>query len=227
MGAGTLAFVCRTDESLRLRLYDLKTATWSRVLPGLPYDASITVGRTWIRAEGESDCNHCGSYVEHVHRDTGAAGPRDPKSPRLYADLDDERLWVPLCSPLRRPRNPTYDGYGEYVKFAVPRVVGRTMVTLLADYTEDRVIVERCGSRRRTVVVRTNPGDVRLSERFVTWAEGRDAVAYEIATRRVRRWRIPGPANSEVSVSSTRRRVFVDKRDSRGIASRRFVATVP
>jgi hypothetical protein len=234
MGEATLAFICRGDKSLRL--YDLTAGTWSEVPRNAPVNSlfdpdgvpSLTVGKVWIRADGYASCHRCGPYFHHFRRDTGEAGPRDPESARVYDDLDDQRLWTPLCSPLRRPPSPTFDDFDDHVRFAAPWMIGRTMVTLEAGHDKSRVTSRRCGSRRETLVTRSpHAHHHAIGARFVTWVEGRYAVAHEIATKRVRRWRIPGPARQSVYVSSTRRRVFVDKRDARGVASRRFVATLP
>jgi hypothetical protein len=98
-------------------------------------------------------------------------------------------------------------------------------------------VLRRCGSRRAKLLTRSRDAQgFQAGGGYVTWLDqspvpekdgAGHAVAYEIATGRRWRWPIPGPINPNVSVSHTRHHLFVDKRDSRRVASRRFVATLP
>lgn len=240
VGGGVLAFLCREDESLRL--YDPAAATW-RTVPsssairgafggdnGL---ASAYVGKEWIQIYSMSPCYHCDSWVARVGRETGEPGPREPRSLRVYEDLDHPRLWAPLCDPFRRTKNPDYDpDENSAFRYDDPWMFGRRALV----YGRRGISVQRCRSRRRTVVSRTHWdkwNHLQVGGGFITWLHqdgieaieerGKSyAVAYEIATRRTRRWRIPGPNNPNTSVSHTRGRLFVDKRGSTGAASRRY-----
>jgi hypothetical protein len=198
---------------------------------GLP---SLSIGRVWIRVDGGSPCYHCDSYVYRLHRETGRAGPPEPHSTRVKEDLDDPRLWPPLCSPLRRTPNPEYDpDENSAFRFDQPLVFG----TRALDWEpRNRVVLRRCGSRTTRVVTRSRRAQMfQVGGGFISWLEQtsypeRDgsgyAVVYEIATGKRRRWRIPGAGNPNVSVSHTRGHVYVDKTGPSGRASRRFVATM-
>jgi hypothetical protein len=238
LGAATLAFLCREDRSLRL--YDIRSGSWSR-LPdpeqfvhglfspdyGLPV---VSVGRRWIQLYGGPDCYHCDDWVVRLSREFGEPGPEEPSSRRIYEDLDDPRLWVPLCPPLRRMPNPHYDP-SEFSAFRYfdPTVFGRRALTFDSHL---RPSLRRCGQRRGKRLTRSrNAQAVQVGGGFVTWLDKDPAsetargvaVAYELATRRRRRWRIPGPANQQVSVSHTRRRLFIDKVGEENFrASRRY-----
>ena len=241
VGGGVLAFLCREDESLRL--YDPATASW-RTVPsspairaafggdgGLP---SVYVGKRWIQIHSSSPCYHCDSWVARIDRETGEPGPKEPRSRRVYEDLDHPALWAPLCRPFRRQKNPDYDPYeNSAFRYDDPWMFGRRALVF---GRRKGIYIQRCGSRRRTLVdgVKFDRWSyLQTGGGYLTWLEQDDmeameergrsyAVAHELATGRTRRWRIPGRNNPNTSVSHTRGRLYVDKRGPSGYATRRY-----
>jgi hypothetical protein len=235
VGGSAIAFLCAEDRTLRA--YDLDSRTWTSTsapsLFGGDGGPSLTMGRRWIEAVLDS-CYHCDVVVTHLDRNTGKMGPREPRATNVHLDLDDHRLWAPLCSPFRRTRNPDFDPeFGSPFRFVEPLMSGRYGVEF---DVHGWLVLRRCGSRRVTVLTRSHDAQlVQIGGGVVSWLDQSPipeedgpghAVAYDIARGNWGRWRIPGAANSNVSVSHTRGHLYVDKRGTTGRASRRYVAAL-
>jgi hypothetical protein len=129
-----------------------------------------------------------------------------PVSPREYADLDDEALVKPLCSPLARRRHPDggdpfYDG----PSFLDPVVSGPYA---LYDQAGPGVL-RRCGRRRgfRLHGCDTELCSPQLGAGYVTWTGEWQIGAY--FPRRKRSLKLGTLRGSlPVSLQHTRNRVF-------------------
>lgn len=232
LGNGHLAFSC--PETKDFRLFDLVRRVWT-VIPSTDEQRrlfsadslSVTgVGASWIAVSGDVG-RHAPPLEVAVNRATGQLRSDEPSDLRLGADLDAKELWVPLCAPLRRRRNPDYDaedGYSQ--RYFQPHVVG----SFALDFNRaDWLLLRRCGSRRSSVLSRSRwwHGS-QLGGGLVTWIvqDGNQAVeggrggrgrvhVLELSTNRHRSWPIPGAINPNADAVHTRSRIYIDKPGSR------------
>ena len=151
------------------------------------------IGRRWVRARVSGYHYH---YFRHVDRRTGAVAPQHDQTYREIPDLDSERLWRPLCSPLRVPAQPD----GELGDPEPADLTYRHPYTAGLAYNEDLQPVgplfTRCGHPMRRLAGCPGRGcvDPALGPGVLAWQrrDGRFA-ARRLPRGRTRTWPIYSP----------------------------------
>ena len=83
---------------------------------------------------------------------TGDETDLDPGDLHKRVDLDAADLWVPLCSPLTRRKNPEWDTDSQYgSQYSGPNVVG----TRALDVRRGDLVLRTCGSAAARVITRS------------------------------------------------------------------------
>jgi hypothetical protein len=152
----------------------------------------------------------------------------EPKSPRQYANLDAPGFAETLCSPLKRTLAPSdprdsaalYDPYFYEVPYGVNVESRRS-----DRHTVGRITVQRCGSRRLTVVSGCPSSCVQVaySGGVITWSDERALRAYVPLTGKRYSWSLssfrPGLSNArlgETSFVHTRQRLIASVSPGKG-----------
>jgi hypothetical protein len=183
VAAGSVLWSCPFDKSPYL-LTDVATGL-TRTVPGWdnlerslsefkdePSAPSVNVrgfGRRWLHVQVHGW--HALLANRWLDWRTGTLVADNPGGRRAVIDLDDSRLAVPLCSPLRRRIEP-FEGYGPDV--VIPYVYEQGWL-FNSDYSvqSHAIKIRRCGSRRSLVLHRCRHtcGDASFGAGYVTWLD--------------------------------------------------------
>lgn len=138
---------------------DLTTGAWSTV-PATQSALSLfsadsvsvsRVGAAWIEVWVELGYRSP-AFHGWVNRATGEETNLDAGDLRKRVDLDAAELWVPLCSPLMRRKNPEWDSDSQYGPQSIaPEVVG----TRALDVRRGDLVLRSCGSAGARVITRS------------------------------------------------------------------------
>jgi hypothetical protein len=166
-------------------------------------------GRHWI--ETSWACYHCAPAYQYLNWHSGALVAGLPESRVRLADLNDRDLEVPLCAPLRRRVDPEAFASSYVLPYDYQPPWG--LPSIDPQDEGSRLVLDRCG-RRRPITVSRCPGrrcsSAQLGAGYLTWAEGRNANAFILSSRkRLRLPAVPGAAGGTVSVQHTRRTIYV------------------
>lgn len=226
IGAGVVATICGTE----FRTLDLATGAWSTV-PATAGALSLftadsvdvtRVGAGWIEV-WVAIGYRSPSFPAWINRATGDETNLDAGDLHKHVDLDAAKLWVPLCSPLTRRKNPEWDADSQYgSQYIGPSVVG----TRALDVRRGDLVLRTCGAAAARVITRSPRWEgASFASTRVSWIDqdrqaalyrrerGRARVrTFDLVTGRVGTWAVPGAVNPNVSTVHTRRHVFVDKR---------------
>jgi hypothetical protein len=213
VGAGQLLFDCGPDPvyySFAPTLVDLGSAAARPVAPDAikrfvnessangEFHTSSGVGSRLVRLDAGSSKGGTTAYVEWH---TGRLTWRRPLGPRTVESLATPTGRAPLCSPVRVGSHREFD----YID--VIRV--RDYASLVAPWTVrthgGRVIVQRCGSRRWSVLARGVRYQPWLTTRFVAWRRARTLYAQSLQSGRRHRW----PIAPDSAIAATGSRLFV------------------
>jgi hypothetical protein len=182
------------------------------------------VGRVWLELLPDFGY-HSAEDPAWVERATGRVIYDDPGDLTKHADLDDPALFVKLCDPLRRRRNPQFDELeGGTSRYIGPTLSGDAALDLRG---EDTLILRRCGTRRTTVLTRTHTWlSASIGGGRAAWIDRGRLLLYDVATGARRSFAIPGARTRDVDVLATRAHVFVDK-GAGGDNVRRYAVELP
>jgi hypothetical protein len=212
IGAGVLAAIC----GKAFRLLDVATGVWTAV-PATDVSTGLFnadwvgvdgVGAAWIAVTVEVGY-HAPTFPTWIERATGTVADDDPGDLHRYADLDAAELWSPLCAPLTRRKNPYYDESEQYGSpYTGPTVIG----TRAIDVAKGALVMRHCGSPRTRVITRSRTWDgAWFGGARVSWLDRRRLRTFDATRGRVRSWQVPGTVNDYLTVTHTRRHVFLDK----------------
>jgi hypothetical protein len=212
IGAGVIATTC----GRAFRLLDLATGVWTTVpatetSTGLFNADAVSVdgvGAAWIAVTVEIGY-HAPTFPTWIDRATGKVAGDDPGDLHRSADLDAAELWAPLCAPLTRRKNPDYDPNEQYDwPYTGPTVIA----TRAIDVAKGALVMRRCGSSRTRVITRSRTWeDAWFGGARVSWLDRRRLRTFDATRGRVRSWQVPGTMNAYLTVTHTRRHIFLDK----------------
>jgi hypothetical protein len=230
LGAGTLAFIC----GHAFKTLDVATGAVTDVPAGSEIASLFegtdgvglgSVGRVWLEIWPDLGY-HSAEDPAWVERSTGRVIYDDPGDLTKHADLDAPSLFVKLCDPLRRRRNPQFDEFeGGTTHYVEPTLSGNAALDLRG---EDTLILRRCGTRRTTVLTRTHTWlSAAIGGGRAAWIDRGRLRVYDVATGARDSFAIPGRRTRDVGVVATRDHVFVDKGTTAGGARRYAVEPRP
>jgi hypothetical protein len=213
VGAGQLLFDCRPDPvyySFAPTLIDLASGEARTVAPAAvksfvndtsangEFHTSSGVGPRLVRLDAGSSKGGATAYVDWH---TGRLIWRRPLGPRTVESLATPTGRAALCAPV------TVASHREFGYVDVIRV--RDYASFVAPWTvrahAGRVIVQRCGSRRSSVLARGVRYQPWLTTRFVAWRRTRTLYARSLQSGRRYRW----PITPRSTVAATGSRLFV------------------
>ena len=155
IGAGVVATICGKE----FRTMDLATGAWTTV-PATAGALSLFtadsvdvtgVGAGWIEV-WVAIGYRSPTFQGWINRVTGDETSLDPGDLHKRVDLDAAELWVPLCSPLTRRKNPEWDSDSQYgSQYIGPNVVG----TRALDVRRGDLVLRTCGFAAARVITRS------------------------------------------------------------------------
>ena len=155
--------------------------TWTLdIRPGEIGGSVNEVGRYWLKGHGN---DHRGGFHHgwwNVADGTYGSGGGDARS---IDDLDHRELVRPLCPPLRRPPNPTYDGEYDNDQFLPYAYDGRFGLY----WSDGAWTLDRCAARSSLLPSRAVAAQLVAGR--VTWVKGTKLVAHDARTKRSWSWR--------------------------------------
>jgi hypothetical protein len=219
VGGNWVMFSACEGSGTRVTLVSLESGATHRLVPfGRDVEAQfpVAIGFHWIKVEIVG--YHYRSYRYVDWRSERATDESLLEHAKEAPVVDDERLWVPLCSPLERRRRPDTSGDGApYVDFQYERPYALTS-TPSDGYEVKTLLLKHCGRSKPTVLARCGYPcwDPQLGGRLVTWlkargddvSHGQFVVALRLRDMKKFRW----PTKAVGQVVHTAHRVFVSRR---------------
>jgi hypothetical protein len=210
LGSGRLLWKCGYGNEAEVRELATGKVTRVRFTGGDSSTHFRAVGRHWFHVVVSG--NHYGNLSSWVRIATGESRTSAQRQVAgEVEDLDSPGLYRPLCRPLRREADPSYEpdtigNFGDpYLPYEYEAPYGAHVIG-----SGRQVLLDRCG-RGDQRVIGTGTLDLQLSDGWVTWSKGLRVRGLRPADSRRFDWHLGGLAEQSdrlVRAAHTRRHLF-------------------